>query len=114
MDKQESENSVLSGYRVLDLTDEKGMFCSRLLADMGAEVVRVEKAGGGSTAKPVFEADNLGKRSITTHFYIVFNAPVLSFLVPNRNTFATEWFAGYLVETRANEFPFVHQHANCL
>jgi crotonobetainyl-CoA:carnitine CoA-transferase CaiB-like acyl-CoA transferase len=37
------KQGALSGYRVLDLTDDKGMLCSRLLADMGAEVVRVEK-----------------------------------------------------------------------
>jgi benzylsuccinate CoA-transferase BbsE subunit len=34
---------ALAGYRVLDLTDDKGMLCPRLLADMGAEVVRVKK-----------------------------------------------------------------------
>jgi benzylsuccinate CoA-transferase BbsE subunit len=34
---------ALAGYRVLDLTDDKGMLCCRLLADMGAEVSRVEK-----------------------------------------------------------------------
>jgi crotonobetainyl-CoA:carnitine CoA-transferase CaiB-like acyl-CoA transferase len=33
---------VLSGYLVLDVTDEKGMFCTSLLADMGARVVRIE------------------------------------------------------------------------
>jgi CoA:oxalate CoA-transferase len=31
---------ALSDYLILDSTDEKGMFCARLLADMGAEVVR--------------------------------------------------------------------------
>ncbi len=30
--------SLLSPYRVLDLTDEKGLFCGKLLADMGADV----------------------------------------------------------------------------
>jgi benzylsuccinate CoA-transferase BbsE subunit len=34
---------VLSGCRVLDLTDERGMLGARLLADMGAEVIRIEK-----------------------------------------------------------------------
>jgi crotonobetainyl-CoA:carnitine CoA-transferase CaiB-like acyl-CoA transferase len=33
---------ALSGCIVLDVTDEKGMFCSRLLADMGAEVTRID------------------------------------------------------------------------
>jgi benzylsuccinate CoA-transferase BbsE subunit len=35
--------AALSGYRVLDVTDSKDMLCSRLLGDMGAEVIRLEK-----------------------------------------------------------------------
>jgi crotonobetainyl-CoA:carnitine CoA-transferase CaiB-like acyl-CoA transferase len=38
--------TLLQGYRVLDLTDEKGLLASRMLADMGAEVIKVEKPGG--------------------------------------------------------------------
>ena len=37
---------ALAGLRVLDLADDKASFCSRLLADMGAEVIKVEKPGG--------------------------------------------------------------------
>lgn len=37
---------LLSPYRVLDLTDEKGMLCGRILADMGADVTKVEPPGG--------------------------------------------------------------------
>jgi len=37
---------ALAGLRVLDLADEKASFCSKLLADMGAKVIKVEKAGG--------------------------------------------------------------------
>lgn len=36
----------LSGLRVLDVSDHAGALCSRLLADFGAEVVRVERPGG--------------------------------------------------------------------
>lgn len=46
---------MLDGLRVLDLTDERGLLCGRLLADLGADVVQVEDIGGSSarTAAPV-------------------------------------------------------------
>ncbi|MGD1118800.1 MAG: CoA transferase [Dehalococcoidales bacterium] len=37
---------MLSCYRVLDLTNEKGFFCGRLLADLGADVIKIERPGG--------------------------------------------------------------------
>jgi len=39
---------VLSDYRVIDLSDERGALCGQLLADLGAEVVRIEPPGGSS------------------------------------------------------------------
>ncbi|MBI4296713.1 MAG: CoA transferase [Chloroflexi bacterium] len=54
-------NVPLSGYRVLDLTDDKGMFCARLLADMGAKVVRIEKPGSERDDDLFHLATNLGK-----------------------------------------------------
>ena len=37
---------MLSGYRVLDLTDEKGFLCGKIFGDLGADVIKVERAGG--------------------------------------------------------------------
>jgi crotonobetainyl-CoA:carnitine CoA-transferase CaiB-like acyl-CoA transferase len=37
---------VLSCYRVLDLTDEKGFLCGKALGDLGADVIKIEKPGG--------------------------------------------------------------------
>lgn len=37
---------MLDAYRVLDLTDEKGFMCGKALADLGADVVKVEPPGG--------------------------------------------------------------------
>ncbi|MDD5126899.1 MAG: CaiB/BaiF CoA-transferase family protein [Dehalococcoidales bacterium] len=57
---------VLTGYRVLDLTDDIGVFCGRLFADMGAEVIRIQHPQ--STVIEQSASDcylNLGKRSIT-------------------------------------------------
>jgi crotonobetainyl-CoA:carnitine CoA-transferase CaiB-like acyl-CoA transferase len=39
-----NNNSMLSGCRVIDLTDEKGWFCTKLLVDMGAEVLRMDRS----------------------------------------------------------------------
>lgn len=43
MDEQET---LLGDIRVLDLSDEKGVYCAKLLADHGADVLRIEPPGG--------------------------------------------------------------------
>jgi len=50
-------NNLISGITVLDLADEKASFCSKLLADMGARVIKIEKPGGDSsrTIGPFFK-----------------------------------------------------------
>ncbi|MEO8602059.1 MAG: CoA transferase [bacterium] len=69
---------ALAGLRVLDLTDESGHLAGRILADLGAEVLKVEPPGGDATrqrgpfigGEPHPEAGvqwiarNLGKRSV--------------------------------------------------
>jgi len=37
---------MLEGYRALDLTDEKGFLCGKILAELGVDVVKIEKPGG--------------------------------------------------------------------
>jgi crotonobetainyl-CoA:carnitine CoA-transferase CaiB-like acyl-CoA transferase len=41
-----TEPGALAGLRVLDLADASGAYCGKLLADMGAEVIKVEPPGG--------------------------------------------------------------------
>jgi len=38
---------ALEGLRVVEFTDEIGSYCGRLLADLGADVIKVEPPGGG-------------------------------------------------------------------
>jgi benzylsuccinate CoA-transferase BbsE subunit len=71
--------TALDGIRVLDLTDELGAYAGRLLADLGAEVIRIEPPQGSPTRRtapivampglaPVSAFDrfvNAGKRSVT-------------------------------------------------
>ena len=39
----------LHGLRVIELADEKGQFCGKLMADLGADVVKIEPPGGHAT-----------------------------------------------------------------
>jgi len=41
-----STAGMLTGYRVLDLCDEKGVLCTKLMADLGADVIVIEPPGG--------------------------------------------------------------------
>ena len=77
-----SSNGPLSGLVVVELTDEIGSYCGKLLADLGADVIKVEKPGGGlqrrtppffgedgdiESAIP-FWAQNTSKRSLELDF----------------------------------------------
>ncbi|MBI2864394.1 MAG: CoA transferase [Chloroflexi bacterium] len=48
MPTEPSTESVYSDLRVLDLAGEMGIYCGKILADLGAEVIKVEPPGGDS------------------------------------------------------------------
>jgi crotonobetainyl-CoA:carnitine CoA-transferase CaiB-like acyl-CoA transferase len=71
----------LAGVRVLDLSLLlPGPYCSRVLADFGAEVIRVERPGGGDWLRyapplvdgvgALFQTLNRGKKSITLNLKV--------------------------------------------
>lgn len=45
-DNANPAQQLLSPYRVLDLTDHRGLLCGKILADLGADVVQVEPPDG--------------------------------------------------------------------
>ena len=45
------DDAFLTGRRVLDLADEQAVLCGRILADMGADVIKVEPPGGDSNRR---------------------------------------------------------------
>ena len=56
----------LDGLRILDLADEKASFCTKLLADMGARVIKVEQPGGNASRNigPFFKETSRSINSI--------------------------------------------------
>jgi crotonobetainyl-CoA:carnitine CoA-transferase CaiB-like acyl-CoA transferase len=74
-------SELLKGFRLLDLTDEKGALCGKMFADLGAEVIKVEPPSGCTTRSiPPFlddirDADHClysiayhaGKKSVTAN-----------------------------------------------
>ncbi|HSF32852.1 MAG TPA: CoA transferase [Candidatus Tectomicrobia bacterium] len=57
---------LLSPYRVLDLTDERGILCGKILADLGADVVQIEPPGGSSARRvgPFYHDEPHPERSL--------------------------------------------------
>jgi crotonobetainyl-CoA:carnitine CoA-transferase CaiB-like acyl-CoA transferase len=68
-----SSHLRLEALRVVELTEDKAETCGRLLADLGADVVRVEPPGGARSRRQAsthcgrnvsFAVHNLNKRSV--------------------------------------------------
>ncbi len=96
MSHHKTSNSALSGYHVLDLTDEKGMFCSRLLADMGAEVIRIESPETNPARSSFFVASNLGKQSVTLNLGVTRGQELFRRLVKTADVLVESYPPGYL------------------
>ena len=110
MTAEEKIEGMLSPYRVLDLTDEKGLMCGKLLGDLGADVIKVEKPGGDAARNmgPFYRdqvdpekslfwfAFNTSKRGITLDIEKAEGQEILKRLVRGAD-FVLESFApGYL------------------
>ena len=59
----------LSGLRVLELADEKGRFCGKLMADLGAEVIKIEPTGGEQSRNVGPFLDDLPHRDRSLSFW---------------------------------------------
>lgn len=100
----------LAPYRVLDLTDEKGSLCSRILGDLGAEVIKIEPPGGsserrqepfhGNTPHPekslFWFAFNLNKKGITLDIEREDGQAILRRLVTKADFLVESFKPGYM------------------
>lgn len=63
----------LSPYRVLDLTDHRGLLAGRMLAQLGADVIQVEPPGG-SPARQVGPFDDAAPPDLRSMYWAAFAA----------------------------------------
>jgi len=66
LERAEPGETLLQDYRILDLSDEKGFLCGKILGDMGADVILVERPGGSSARNigPFYKGKPHNERSL--------------------------------------------------
>jgi crotonobetainyl-CoA:carnitine CoA-transferase CaiB-like acyl-CoA transferase len=97
---------ALDGLRVVDVTQVMaGPFCAMLLADLGADVVKIEPPGGDSTRQmpgavgvesPSFNAVNRGKRSVVINLKTPEGRDALKRLAGTSDIFVENYRPGVL------------------
>jgi len=57
---------MLEGYRALDLTDERGFLCGKILSELGVDVIKIERPGGdpGRSIGPFWHDDPDPEKSL--------------------------------------------------
>lgn len=67
----QGQQGLLEGYRVLDLTDELGWLTGKIMGDLGADVIKVEKPGGdpGRNIGPFYHDIPHPEKSLTWWTY---------------------------------------------
>ena len=97
---------ALAGLRVIDLTQVMaGPFCTMLLADFGADVIKVEPPNGDSTRtmpgaigtdSPSFNAVNRGKRSVVVNLKTSEGVDTVKELIRDADIFVENYRPGAL------------------
>ena len=98
MDNSKKGQGPLAGVRVVDLTTMvMGPYCTQIMADMGADVIKVEPPGGDNTRfisvgpapgmSGVFVNTNRGKRSIVLDLRDVEGKKILRRLIERADVF---------------------------
>jgi crotonobetainyl-CoA:carnitine CoA-transferase CaiB-like acyl-CoA transferase len=105
-----AQDSILQGRLVLDLTDVKGYMCGKVLADLGADVIKIEPPGGdiGRLTSPFFHDDphsekslpwlfcNMNKRGITLDISSPLSKDILIKLIQKAEFVIESFDPGYL------------------
>ena len=72
MKGETTKQALCSVYRVIELADETGVYCGKLLADLGADVIKVEPPGGDKARSwPPFFHHEIGTEK--SHYFLYYN-----------------------------------------
>lgn len=104
------KQKALDDIRVIDMTDSNGLYCTKLLADLGADVIRIEPPGGDTIRKkgPFYKDEvdsekslyhfhfNTNKRSITLDINTDQGKKILKRLIETADIVVETFSPGYL------------------
>jgi benzylsuccinate CoA-transferase BbsE subunit len=110
MEENQLKVMVLEGIRVLDLANESASFASKILADLGAQVVKIEKPGGDVSRQIgpfldhsphpekslFFLYHNMGKMSITLNLEHESSQEIFMRLLEKADVLIETYDPGYL------------------
>ncbi|MBP1708108.1 MAG: CoA transferase [Chloroflexi bacterium] len=105
-----SNGGMLSPYRVLDLTEDRSYICGKVLGDLGADVIKIEKPGGdrGRNLGPFYQdiphperslywlGFNTSKRGITLNLETADGQELFKKLVQKADIVIESYPVGYL------------------
>jgi len=106
----EKSEKAMSPYRVLDLADEKGLLCGKIFADLGADVIKIERPVGDPARNigPFYHdipdpekslfwfAYNTGKRGITIDIETSDGQELFKRLVKSADFLVESFSPGYM------------------
>jgi crotonobetainyl-CoA:carnitine CoA-transferase CaiB-like acyl-CoA transferase len=118
----DNTEGLLSPYRILDLTNERGFLCGKLLGDLGADVIKIEKPGGDPARSigPFYDnipdpkkslywwAFNMNKRGITLDIETTDGQEIFKRLVKSADFVIESFDPGYM-ESLGLGFPVLSQ-----
>ncbi len=110
MAKEGERADALADVRVLDLTDEMGLYCAKLLGDLGADVIKVEPPAGDAArgVGPFYHDEphpekslsyfflNSNKRSVTLNLEEADGRALFRRLLPTADVVVESFAPGYL------------------
>ena len=108
--RESKSEYLLTPYRILDLTDEKGFLCGETLGSLGADVIKIEKPGGdpGRRIGPFYKdiadpekslywfATNFNKRGLTLDITTSDGKEIFKRLVQQAHVILESYPPGYL------------------